>query len=581
MSLFGSLQTASNTLQAMQIGLQVVGNNIANANTEGFIREQVNYAPAPVQEIGNLTIGLGVQVASITQKVDDFLAGQLRDATGDRVSADLQNEAYKDLEQILGELSDADLSTALTNFFGSIEDTLNATAGDALSVRNLAVLEGKQLASEIHRIDERAKSLRDGYDQRIAQSAGVINSLTDEITKLNIRITQVEGGGASKSDAGALRTARNQAVEKLTSLVNGKVDEQPSGGLSISVGGEFLVFEGQRREVALGEGDGSGELANRLIFADTGKSLNLSSGELHGLTVARDEIVDGFRENLSEFTNTLIHEFNRVYSQGQGIDGFESLTSQLGVDSPNAALDEAGLPFGVGNGSFRITLIGDNGQPTTTEIAVSLLADGGQRTNLAGVASQIDAIDGISASVGADGRLTIETVEPETQFTFSEDSSGLLAAIGLNTFFTGSGANDIGINSELDGIRNAGKLALSKPPVDGPNVSDRPALPSGRTENAVALAALFDEPIDSLDGASIIERYDQLVNELAQESTVAGSVAEGLGVFESTLGNEFQAISGVNIDEEAIEMITLQRIYQATARVIQTIQEMLDTLVRI
>lgn len=581
MSLFGSLQTASNTLQAMQIGLQVVGNNIANANTEGFIREQVNYAPAPVQEIGNLTIGLGVQIDSITQKVDEFLGEQLRDATGDRVSADLQNEAYKDLEQILGELSDADLSSALTGFFGSIEDTLNATAGDALSVRNLAVLEGKQLASEIGRIDARAKSLRDSYDERLTQAPGVVNQLTEEIVNLNIRITQVEGGGASGSDAGALRTARNQAVEKLTSLVNGTVSEQPSGGLAISVGGEFLVFEGQRREIALGESDGSGEAAAELVFADTGKELDLSSGELHGLTIARDEIVDGFRENLSEFTSTLINEFNRVYSQGQGIDGFESLTSQLGVDSTTAALNEAGLPFDVENGSFRITLINNEGQPKTTVIDVSLLDTGGEQSSLSSIASQIADIDGLNASVGSDGRLTIETVEPGTEFTFSEDSSGFLAAVGLNTFFTGTSASDIGVNSELDGISNAGKLALSKPIVGDLDDPDRAAIPSGRTENAVALAALFDEPIDSLDGASIIERYDQLVNELAQNSTVAGSVAEGLGVFESTLANEFQAVSGVNIDEEAIDMISLQRIYQATARVIQTIQEMLDTLVRL
>ena len=156
MSLFGSLQNAGNTLQAMQIGMQVVGNNIANANTEGFVRERVNYAPAPVQKKGNLTIGLGVLVDSITQVIDENLVRQLHGATGDRVSADLQNEAYKDLERLLGELSDSDLSSAINDFFGSIEDTLNPAAGEALSVRNLAALEGQQLASEIQRIDEQA-----------------------------------------------------------------------------------------------------------------------------------------------------------------------------------------------------------------------------------------------------------------------------------------------------------------------------------------------------------------------------------------------------------------------------------------
>ncbi len=73
MSLFGSIQMAGNTLQAMQIGLHVVGNNIANANTPGFIRERVIYAPAPVQTIGTLTLGTGVKIAGIVQGIDRFV----------------------------------------------------------------------------------------------------------------------------------------------------------------------------------------------------------------------------------------------------------------------------------------------------------------------------------------------------------------------------------------------------------------------------------------------------------------------------------------------------------------------------
>lgn len=570
MSLFGSLQSASNTLQAMQIGLQVVGNNIANANTEGFVREKVNYVPAPIQKVGSLNIGLGVRVDSITQQIDKFLGEQVRGATGERISAEVQNEAYKDLEQLLSELSEGDLSTSLTNFFGSLEDTTNASGGDTLSVRNLTVLEGQQLSSEVRRIESRAKQLRDQYDEQIAQSAGQINQLTEEIAKFNVRVTQAEGGSSGKSDAGALRTARNQAVSKLTELVNATVSEQPSGGLSISVGGEFLVFENQRREVNVKSTEASGEKNATLIFTDTNKALDLNSGRVHGLAAARDEIVDGFRDNLNEFAGTLAFEFNKTYSQGQGLDGFKSLASQERIDDPSAALDAAGLPFTPNNGSFEFVLIDGQGETKSTPITIRIIEDGtGEKTSLNDVVSQIDAIDGVQASVDSLGRLEISTQANNAQFTFAGDNSGFLAAMGLNTFFTGSDAATIGVNRELDGIRNAGKLALSNKGL------------GGTFDNANRLAALIDQPLEGLDGASIIERYDQVANELAQNSTVAGSVAEGLEVFESTLANEFQAVSGVNIDEEAIDMISLQRIYQATARMISTIQEMLDTLVRL
>jgi flagellar hook-associated protein 1 FlgK len=554
----------------MQIGLQVVSNNIANANTPGFIREQANYVPAPVQKIGNLTVGLGVLVESITQITDNFLTNQLRGATSDRVSAEIQDKAYKGIEQLLGELSDNDLSTALTGFFGSIEDTVNPVAGDALSVRNLTVLEGAQLTSEIRRIESRAKDLRDSYDTQISQSVGQINQLADQIAKLNIRITQVEGGSSAKSDAGALRTAREQAVAKLTELVSATVTEQPSGGLSIAIGGEFLVFEGERREVRLETSDDFQEAASRLVFTDTGKDLDIKSGRIHGLTAARDEIVDGFRESLDEFAATLIHEFNLVYSQGQGLEGFKSLTSVNSVDDPARALDAAGLAFPPKHGSFQIAVKNGSSPVVEPYIYVNLRSEGSEaKSTLWDIAAQIDAIEGLNASVDSLGSLSIVGQSNEVSFSFSNDDSGFLASIGLNTFFTGSGSTDISVNNELNGIRNAGKLALS---LSGPG---------GTTENVATLAGFIDKPLDSLDGASITARYDQVVNELAQHSTVAGSVAEGLGVFEATLANEFQAVSGVNIDEEAIQMISLQRIYQATARVISTIQEMLDTLVNL
>ncbi|QDV72690.1 flagellar hook-associated protein FlgK [Botrimarina mediterranea] len=570
MSLFGTLQTSSNTLQAMQIGLQVVSNNIANANTPGFIREKANFTPAPIQRLGSLNIGLGVMVDSITQVTDNFLADQLRNASSDRVSADIQNNAYKGLEQLLGELSDSDLSTALTEFFGSIEDTVNPTAGDAMSVRNLAVLEGSQLADEIRRIENRAKDLRDSYDTQITQSVGQINQLTEQIAKLNVQITQVEGGSAGKSDAGALRSTRQQAVNKLTELVSATVVEQPSGGLSIAVGGEFLVFEGQRRDVALETSGVAEEAQSQLIFVDTGKELDIRSGRIQGLSAARDVIVDGFRESLNDFAATMIHEFNLAYSQGQGLEGFKTLTSVENVDDASLALDAAGLAFAPKHGSFEIAVENGDAPVANSTIRINLREDGSElKSTLANIAAQINAVEGLNASVNSEGRLIIEGQSDEVSFTFAKDTSGFLASIGLNTFFTGSGSIDMSVNQELSGIRNADKLALS---LDGPG---------GTTRNATALASLIDKPLDSLDGASITERYDQVVNELAQNSTVAGSVADGLGVFEATLANEFQAVSGVNIDEEAIEMISLQRIYQATARVISTIQEMLDTLVNL
>src|SRR5688572_29173180 len=141
MTLFSTIQTANNALLAAQLGLQVTGNNIANANTPGYIRERLLLAPATTQRYGGVLLGLGVQVQGVVQITDRFLEERLRSATSDLANGEAQENVYVQLESLIGELSDTDLSTSLTGFFNSIHDIANQP--DSVSVRNLAVLQGR------------------------------------------------------------------------------------------------------------------------------------------------------------------------------------------------------------------------------------------------------------------------------------------------------------------------------------------------------------------------------------------------------------------------------------------------------
>ena len=129
MSLLGSLQIANNSLFAQQVGLQVVANNIANANTPGYIQQRAVLTPAPTQLIGRLALGLGVEVDSIVQNVDRFLQDRLRAANGDLANSAEQESAYLELEVMIGELSETDLSTSLNNFFLDRSTTSSISRG--------------------------------------------------------------------------------------------------------------------------------------------------------------------------------------------------------------------------------------------------------------------------------------------------------------------------------------------------------------------------------------------------------------------------------------------------------------------
>ena len=214
MSLFSSLQVANNSLVASQLGLQVTGNNIANANTPGYVRERIVVGPAPTVRYGGLLMGTGVSVEAIVQQTDRFLEERMRSATSDLANGEAQEGAYVKLEALLGELTDTDLSTSLTTFFSSIQDILNQP--ESVSVRNLAVLQGRTLADDIQRLDENARQLREDLNNQVIASTDKINGLLEEVAKLNIQIVTAEGGEIVKSDAVGLRDRRSNVIKELS-----------------------------------------------------------------------------------------------------------------------------------------------------------------------------------------------------------------------------------------------------------------------------------------------------------------------------------------------------------------------------
>ncbi len=318
MSLFGSIQLGANTLRAMQIGLQVTGNNIANANTPGFIRQEVTYSPAPVQKIGNLVLGLGVQVDGIVDKIDKFVLDRLVGARGDRAGAEVPEQAYSEIENLLNGLSgETDLSTQFTSFINSFGDLL--TDPTSAAARNLVVTQGESLAASLNSLSQRATSVRAEFDNRVVASADEINTLSEQIRRLNIQVSTVEGGGSSGSQAGGLRVERQQAVDRLSEILGVSVTEQPSGAVNVSVGGEFLVFEGQRRAVEIDQIVGErGHAQHRSICRHQVAAPDQLGRAIRAVRRRATTLSASFLDGLDQIASVLANEFNKIHTQGQG-----------------------------------------------------------------------------------------------------------------------------------------------------------------------------------------------------------------------------------------------------------------------
>jgi flagellar hook-associated protein 1 len=570
MSIFSSIQTAGNTLRANEIGLQVVGQNIANANTPGYIREEVIFQPAPTQKYGGLLLGMGVLVEGVVEKLDNFLEQRLRGALSDQANTDTLQQSYAQLEGVIAELGDNSLGNSMNEFFSGISEVLNQP-GNA-SVRNLAMLQGDTLAKDINNMAAQADQLRADVNTQIKDMAGSINGLTQKIADLNLQIAQAEGGNVSKSDAVGLRDQRIQALEDLSKLIDIRTLEQASGTVTVYSGGDYLVNDTTARKVEVTYDTDRGLSTATIRIAGIDTPLDPASGQLRGLLNARDDVLGGFVDKLDSFAGTLAFEFNKIYSSGQGLTGFsptlaQPMTSQDAVDDTEKPLNAAGLPFEPANGSFQVLVRNkQTGLTKTTDVTIDLNGLG-HETTLTDLTQQLNQITGIVAKTTADGHLQLSADGQDEEFAFAKDTSGVLAALGLNTFFTGSNARDLGINPEVR--QDPSKFAASQGGI------------GADTANAVQLAGFFDRPLDSHSGASISVLYDRLTSEVTQGSAVAKSAADGAATFANTLSGQKLAASGVNLDDETITMLGYQQAYQAAAKYIATLSELLQLLTQL
>ena len=262
----------------------------------------------------------------------------------------------------------------------------------------------------------------------------------------------------------------------------------------------------------------------------------------------------------------LISQINNVYSSGQGAQGFDSLTAANTVGAPAAALNNTastGLAFTPKSGSFLLQVTQKStGQVQTTQVNIDLTGSASD-TTLTDVAAQINGAGNVSASITADGRLKISSDSRDFSFGFADDSSGTLSALGLNTYFTGKDATDIGVNSVV--LNDPALLAAGRGNVPGDN------------SNATALAAVVDTPQPGAT-VSLRQTWLQHTEDMATRTGAANQLVSSTGVVSDGLESQRQSISGVSIDQESIDMLTYQRAFEGSARFITVVDQMTQTL---
>lgn len=573
-SLFSSLNIGRLGLLAQQYTMNVLGNNIANVNTEGYTRRRVVLAPTTPTELGQFIFGTGVKVEDIQRVRDTFLDVYLRNELGTFGMLDRSNAAYKQIEVIFNELTDQGRSlSGMMAEFWSAWQTLS-TEPENPAMRQAVVSNGASLASTFRYMKDRLDGLRGDLNTTVKTTVDEINDLAAQIQALNSEIVSMENAPHEAHD---LRDRRDVLLDQLSQLVGVTTRDFGDGEMAVFINGNLLVSANTVR--TLDTVTGSDGLYD-VQWSDTGDDVSLSGGELKGLLDARDTTIPAYITRIDALATQLIKEVNRLHSEGNGLQRYTTATSGVAVDDPDAVLDSAaGLAFEgeIQTGSFWLAVY-DSAGTLLDEQEISVTAGA---STLNTVASEINtdflASGYLQASV-ADGELTVELgagAPTGASFSFVKsdgtgDTSNALMALGLNTFFTGEDGATIDVASAIEANPNLVATASSTAP--------------GDNTIALALANLRNQMFmigTEATARTFDEYYEMTVSTLAIESAREGSLLTNEENVVNAFKRQRESYSGVNLDEELAQLIGVEHAYTAAARYIATIDEMLDTLLNI
>ncbi len=578
MGLTSSLLIGRSALTASQVAIQIAGNNMANAATPGYTRQVAELRPTRGQPIGRgIRIGRGVQLADVRRNIDDALQSRVFAGVSDEASANESLNVFSSLESILGELTDQDLSSEISEFFSAWSEMANLTASSALVVQ-----QGQKIAQRIQGLGQDLTNLRQQVETQISSAVSRADTLLDAIAGLNGDIANAELGNTTAS---SLRDQRDGLITQLSELIDVTPVEQASGAVNILVGSTPIVLENRSRGLTVRR-QSQGDRVQVDVAVNINKQiLKIGGGQVGALLSARESTIDQTLNELDAISSELIFQVNKLHSTGTTVDGLSLSVGTLSVPSDDQILalnhptnqTIASLPFQPVNGGFVVN-VRQSATGTTQSVRLDVDLDGidnagvagfGDDTTLAYLVTGLNAIAGISAKINNEGKVQIDA-EAGFDFSFSDDSSGVLAVLGVNSYFTGKSASDIAVNSELE--RTPSSLLTGRLDNEGVFVENGTAL---------AITAMQDTKFLSLNNETISSTWTNQVQRVGVKTASASTRAAAAQVVRSSLESQRAAVSGVSIDEESINLLNFQRQYQAAARLITVADELTQTLLSI
>ena len=529
-------------LLAFQQALVTTSHNIANVYTEGYTRQEVQFT-ARVPEGGNTSVGAGVEVSQVRRAYNEYLTAALRYNTSTHGNAEIYESYAADIDRLFAN-PDTGLTSQLTSFFNAMETVSN----DPTSIPNRQIMVGEMdlLANRIREIDTRLDSFQTSTNREISDAVIAVNTLSSQIAEMNTSIERYTQSGANVPND--LYDKRDLLVNQLSKYLRVDVTEQYDGTVNVSAGsGQNLVIGKSFERLGVTNSEyGTGDM--RIVYITDGGSVDvtdqLASGMIGGVIEFQKQMLQPAQNEIDRLATIIADTVNTQHQAGFDLDG-----------NAGAAVFTTVTPS-----------VDPSANNTGTANVSAVISD----------SSQLKANNYVLAYSGGAWKLTRSSDGSEVTMSGTGTALDPFVVEGV-TITVDSGVPQNGDKFLLAPSRNSAAFLDSQ--ITDPRKIAASAIAGtvGDNTNAVALAALSNATL--VEGSLTLDVvYQNLVTTNGSKASQAIVTLDAQKVMLTEAQTARDEESGVNLDEEAANLLMYQQAYQAAARVMSVADDMFQSL---
>ncbi len=622
-STFAGIEIGKRSLFAHTRGLTTIGHNMSNASREGYSRQRVEMSAMPAIYRPQLNraetpgqIGQGVQVARVERIRDGLLERRIVANTSGEGYWNARDKYVTMLEQVYQEPGETSVRGLMDKFWESWQEL--SLYPEQMAARQSVLERGQSLVDAIKLRYNGFEQIRSMLEDDIQATVARVNELTSEISSLNERIVNVQAAGDNPND---LLDRRDMLVEELGTLIDIRVDERDPDEYSIHTAGFHIVQGRINREFAL-EANPNNEGFSMVTWEHSGEQVEFGSGKLAAIIELRDVDLREEIQALDNMTVNVADLVNEVHSNGYGLN--QRSGNDFFVERP-FVLNTLGNFDANGDGTFEESRVfrftGTNALQANEQVGLAgtMTLPGPQGTidvsynptdTVNDIVTRINQSSAeVVARLNRDGQLTIkgtpaERMEnPDFVIRSLEDSgqflvgyAGILSDTGADGAYNWQQADAVldlqgaetenGAQWQVAPMRHpSGYIAINENLLREPasiaasfSEGARPG-ESGDGEAALQIASIRNTTVMLGQTATLDDFFAQQVATIGLKGEEAQTSLDSQELLMKDLRDTRASISGVNMDEEIAQMMKYQHGYQAAARFISNVDQMLDTII--